>query len=71
MQKLAYRFSNTHASIFCSDGSLQADELYYNPRHYFSSRSDTSVFDFGQMRRWVDNMRDVDETGLPRNMVSA
>jgi hypothetical protein len=70
VQKLCYRFDNTHSTIFCSnDGSLLADMLYCNPRHYFAS--DAGVFDFRQMRRWVNHIRDVDETGLPRNMVSA
>jgi hypothetical protein len=72
VQKLCYRFDNTHSTIFCSnDGTLLADMLYCNPRHYFASRSKASIFDFRQMRRWVNHIRDVDETGLPRNMVSA
>jgi hypothetical protein len=68
IQRVCYRFENTHATFCSNDGSLLADVLYCNPKHYFAARK---AFDFPQMRRWVNHVHDVDETGLPRNMVSA
>jgi hypothetical protein len=71
--KLSYRFVNMHASIVSSDdGSFVTDMIHYNPRQFFAAgTSMQQVFDFDEMRGWLEHLSDVDSSGLPKAMVRA
>ena len=69
--KLCHRFVNMHRSVVSAeDGSCFTDLLNYNPRQFFGAGlSIRQMFDFEEMQRWLEHLKDVDESGLPREMV--
>jgi hypothetical protein len=68
--KLSYRFVNTHVTVANEDGSFVSECINYNPRYFFSDAMKlTTVFDFEDMKLWMDHLHDVDPiTGLPKTM---
>jgi hypothetical protein len=70
LSKLCYRFVNTHRSIVTADGTFFTEIINANPAYFFQHNKGVSqVFDFDEMRRWLAHLHDVDENGLPKEMV--
>jgi hypothetical protein len=69
--KLCHRFENLHTStVSASDGICTTELLNYNPRQFFGAgMSIRQMFNFKEMRRWLEHLEDVDEQGLPKAMV--
>jgi hypothetical protein len=44
--------------------------LNYNPKQFFGAgTSIRQVFDYAEMRRWLDRLTDAEQSGLPKKMV--
>jgi hypothetical protein len=58
------------SSIVNDDGSFFVDMISFSAPPFFASkRSLRQVYDVKQMRQWIMDLNDVDESGLPRTMV--
>jgi hypothetical protein len=70
IDKLGYRFVNSHTNLIRSDGSAFAELIVFDPKHFFSGGASLQeVFDVAAMRRWTAHLYDVDESGLPKEMI--